>query len=32
MLTTGHSRPAWSLEEEEVTIREAILKALEAAD
>ena len=32
VLTRGHSRPAWPLEEEEVTTREAILKALEAAD
>jgi hypothetical protein len=32
VLTRGHSRPAWPLEEEEVTTREAILKVLEAAD
>ncbi|MBL6720536.1 MAG: hypothetical protein ISQ08_03910 [Planctomycetes bacterium] len=32
LLTRGRSRPAWPLEEEEVTTREAILKALEAAD
>ena len=32
VLTRGRTRPGWPLEEEEVTTREAILKALEAAD
>ncbi len=32
LLTTGRTRPVWSLEEEEVTNRGAILKALESAD
>jgi hypothetical protein len=32
VLTRGRTRPGWSLEEEEVTTREAILKSLEAAD
>ncbi len=32
VLTKGRTRPVWSLEEEEVTTREAIVEALEAAD
>jgi len=32
VLTRGRTRTVWSLEEEEVTTREAILEALEAAN